>query len=220
VLEWQDTAKMQQVLIILSASGLLASVVALPAKLPGHSLLFLEDNHDALSAHVEHAHEDPLIAVPSFASNTFLALPNNNNAFGAQSGYNYEAPSRGYNYDPPAVPSGLYEVPTTTTTTTTTTPPPPPPAAYLPPDNVVPRPNEPVPSIVAPPPKSMDMLMPYNIGWEVKDDEYGVQMNHVEDSDGANVSGEYSVLLPDGRLQIVRFTSDPINGYQAEVIYQ
>lgn len=199
-----------QVLVILSAS-LLASVVALPAKLPGHDLLFLNDDHDALHAHVEHGHEDPLIAVPSFASNTFLAAP----------GYNYEAPSRGYNYDPPAVPSGLYETPstTTTTTTTTTTPPPPPPSAYLPPDNT-PVANEPVPVFAPPPPKPMDMLMPYNIGWEVNDEEYGVQMNHVEDSDGANVNGEYSVLLPDGRLQIVRFTSDPINGYRAEVIYQ
>lgn len=49
----------------------------------------------------------------------------------------------GYNYDPPAVPSGLYEVPagptnqievtTEHTTTTTTTTLPPPPQSYLPP---------------------------------------------------------------------------------------
>lgn len=198
-----------QGLIILCS--LVISVVALPAKLPGHELLFLNEGHDALHAHIDHGHDDPLIALPSDLSNT-------------RAGYNYEEP-RGYNYDPPAVPSGLYETPvtTTTTTTTTTTPPPPPPAAYLPPDNIVPRPNEPVPTFVLPQPKpdtKPDMLMPYSIGWGVDDGDYGVQMNHVEDSDGENVNGEYSVLLPDGRLQIVRFTSDPINGYQAEVIYQ
>ncbi|CAL4095357.1 unnamed protein product [Meganyctiphanes norvegica] len=193
--------------LIIAAASLVASVVALPAKLPGHNLIF-SDDHDALHAHVDHGHEDPLIAVPSVLSNTFA-------------GYNYEEP-RGYNYAPPAVPSGLYETPvtTTTTTTTTTTPPPPPPAAYLPPvrDEIIPQPSNPIPEIL-PPAKPM-MLMPYNIGWGVSDNEYGVQMNHVEDSDGANVNGEYSVLLPDGRMQIVRFTSDAINGYQAEVIYQ
>merc|ERR1711962_342340 len=122
---------MQVLAFILSASSLASVVVeALPAKLPGHDLLFPAD-HDALHAHVEHGHEDPLIAVPSFASNTFLAAP-------VRQGYNYQAPSRGYNYDPPAVPSGLYETPSTPpSTTTTTTTPPPPPSAYLPPrDNV------------------------------------------------------------------------------------
>jgi len=204
--EGSSTMQHQGLVVVCS---LLASVVALPAKLPGHDLIFSED-HDALHAHVAHSHEDPLIAVPSDVRNTFSA------------GYNYEEP-RGYNYDPPAVPSGLYETPSTTTTTTTT-PPPPPPADYLPPDNILPGPNEPIPDFALPNPKTeapmKGMLMPYNIGWDVADQESGVQMNHIENSDGANVNGEYSVLLPDGRMQVVRFTSDPINGYQAEVFYQ
>lgn len=64
------------------------------------------------------------------------------------------------------------------------------------------------------------MPMPYNIRWGVADEESGNVFNHVEDSDGKDVTGEYSVLLPDGRMQIVRFTVDPINGYQAEVSYE
>ena len=64
------------------------------------------------------------------------------------------------------------------------------------------------------------MLMPYNINWGVEDQETGNMFRHVEDSDGQDVTGEYSVLLPDGRLQVVRFTSDPVNGYQAQVFYE
>lgn len=62
--------------------------------------------------------------------------------------------------------------------------------------------------------------MPYDITWGVQDDESGNQYSHVENSDGRDVSGQYSVLLPDGRTQVVRFTSDPVNGYQAEVSYE
>lgn len=64
------------------------------------------------------------------------------------------------------------------------------------------------------------MPMPYNIRWGVADQESGNVFNHVEDSDGKDVTGEYSVLLPDGRMQIVRFTVDPVNGYQADVTYE
>ena len=63
-------------------------------------------------------------------------------------------------------------------------------------------------------------LMPYDIGWAVDDAKSGNSFRHVENSDGRDVTGEYSVLLPDNRLQIVRFTSDPINGYRAEVFYE
>ena len=64
------------------------------------------------------------------------------------------------------------------------------------------------------------MLMPYNIDWAVRDPDSGASFSHVENSNGKDVTGEYSVLLPDNRLQIVRFTADPVNGYQAEVFYE
>lgn len=64
------------------------------------------------------------------------------------------------------------------------------------------------------------MPMPYDFDWAVQDPDSGNRFSHVENSDGTDVRGEYSVLLPDNRLQIVRFTSDPVNGYQAEVFYE
>ena len=39
-------------------------------------------------------------------------------------------------------------------------------------------------------------------------------------SDGDVIRGEYRVQLPDGRLQIVKYTADWKNGYNAEVSYQ
>jgi hypothetical protein len=69
----------------------------------------------------------------------------------------------------------------------------------------------------------MDMLMPYAFTYNVADEdaeENAVQISQSVDSDGALTVGEYSVMLPDGRLQIVKFRSDAENGYQAEVTYQ
>ncbi|KAG7168186.1 Pro-resilin-like 100 [Homarus americanus] len=121
---------------------------------------------DGLDHH--HHHHDPLIAIASA-----------------------QAPVVGYNYDPPAQPSGLYELPAQNS------------------EKVEPS-----------GPTTTMMPMPYNIKWGVSDPESGNIFNHVEDSDGKDVTGEYSVLLPDNRMQIVRFRVDPINGYQAEVTYE
>ena len=61
--------------------------------------------------------------------------------------------------------------------------------------------------------------MPYEFEWEVNDIENGNVFTHVEDSDGSVTTGEYRVLLPDGRMQIVAFV-DRGNGYEATVTYQ
>merc|ERR1712212_66949 len=62
--------------------------------------------------------------------------------------------------------------------------------------------------------------MPYNYAWAVADPGAGLDFGQNENSDGNVVSGEYRVLLPDGRTQIVRYTSDHVAGYVAEVTYE
>ena len=46
--------------------------------------------------------------------------------------------------------------------------------------------------------------MPYNYAWAVADEPAGLDFGQNEASDGSLVTGEYRVLLPDGRTQIVR----------------
>ena len=62
--------------------------------------------------------------------------------------------------------------------------------------------------------------MPFDFSYEVKDEYTGNDFGHESNSDGNTVTGEYRVLLPDGRTQIVRYTADHHNGYQAEVTYE
>ena len=50
---------------------------------------------------------------------------------------------------------------------------------------------------------------PYNYSYEVKDEPAGLNFGQNENSDGSVVSGEYRVLLPDGRTQIVRYDIQP-----------
>lgn len=61
--------------------------------------------------------------------------------------------------------------------------------------------------------------MPYEFEWDVNDLETGNVYSHVESSDGTVAMGEYRVLLPDGRLQVVQFI-DRGRGYEATVTYQ
>merc|ERR1712121_124165 len=52
-------------------------------------------------------------------------------------------------------------------------------------------------------------------------DESGRHFAKTETSDDDGVvRGEYRVELPDGRVQIVSYTADHVNGYQAEVRYE
>jgi hypothetical protein len=62
--------------------------------------------------------------------------------------------------------------------------------------------------------------MPYDFNYAVKDDYYGTDYSHNAVSDGDVVKGEYRVQLPDGRLQIVRYTADWKTGFHADVSYE
>jgi len=62
--------------------------------------------------------------------------------------------------------------------------------------------------------------MPYDFQYAVRDADFGNDFSQQEKSDGDVITGEYRVLLPDGRTQIVRYTADWKNGYNAEVTYE
>ncbi|XP_042891660.1 pro-resilin-like [Penaeus japonicus] len=62
-------------------------------------------------------------------------------------------------------------------------------------------------------------LMPYDFTWGVEDGESGNAFTHLENSDGNTMQGEYRVLLPDGRTQVVSF-HDNGAGFEAEVTYE
>ena len=60
--------------------------------------------------------------------------------------------------------------------------------------------------------------MPFDFNYSVNDIETANDYSHKAVSDGDVTRGEYRVQLPDGRTQIVRYTADWKNGYNAEVI--
>ena len=55
-------------------------------------------------------------------------------------------------------------------------------------------------------------LGPYRYGYAVTDDN-GLDFNQQETSDGGVVTGQYSVVLPDGRIQTVKYSVAPDTGY-------
>ena len=61
--------------------------------------------------------------------------------------------------------------------------------------------------------------MPYAYTYGVKDEYSGVNFGENKKSDGNLVQGTYHVLLPDGRVQNVKYTADHYAGYIAEVSY-
>lgn len=61
---------------------------------------------------------------------------------------------------------------------------------------------------------------PYNFQYAVRDAASGNDYKQQESSDGRTVQGEYRVLLPDGRNQIVRYKADDATGYNADVQYE
>lgn len=58
---------------------------------------------------------------------------------------------------------------------------------------------------------------PYHYGYSVNDPVTANHQSHESASDGDVTRGEYRVLLPDGRTQIVKYTADAKNGYNAQV---
>merc|ERR1711884_639801 len=62
---------------------------------------------------------------------------------------------------------------------------------------------------------------PYTYTYGVADDYSKANFNAAETADANGVvSGSYSVALPDGRIQHVKYTADHVNGYVAEVTYE
>merc|ERR1712209_279833 len=62
---------------------------------------------------------------------------------------------------------------------------------------------------------------PYQFTYAVADDYSKSSFNAEETSDGAsNVAGSYSVALPDGRIQHVKYTSNGYDGFVADVTYE
>jgi len=63
-------------------------------------------------------------------------------------------------------------------------------------------------------------LMPFDFGYTVEDADSDNSYAHSSNSDGQQVTGSYRVLLPDCRTQVVTYTADRVNGYQAQVTYE
>ncbi|XP_045507871.1 pro-resilin [Colias croceus] len=60
--------------------------------------------------------------------------------------------------------------------------------------------------------------MPFDFAYTVNEDDNNYSHNAI--SDGDVTRGEYRVALPDGRTQIVKYTADWKNGFNAEVSYE
>ncbi|XP_037804811.1 pro-resilin-like [Penaeus monodon] len=91
---------------------------------------------------------------------------------------------------------------------------PPPPAPYHPP----PAPYHPPPPAYHSEPHYPDVPPKYTYNYGISDD-YGVNLGHSESRDGYKTEGSYTVDLPDGRKQIVKYV-DNGDGLVAEVTYE
>merc|ERR1711902_337057 len=62
---------------------------------------------------------------------------------------------------------------------------------------------------------------PYSYTYAVADDYSGAAFNQAENNDGTGVvDGEYSVNLPDGRIQHVKYHANDYDGFVADVTYE
>ncbi|XP_071523382.1 uncharacterized protein [Panulirus ornatus] len=128
-----------------------------------------------------------------------------------------DAPRPGYSYPAPPPPVYAHPAPYAPPPAPTYAPPPP---AYNPPPPAPTYAPPPAPTYAPPPAKYEHKGMPYDFAYGVKDEYSGNNYGHNENSDGSTVTGEYRVLLPDGRTQIVTYTADHYKGYIAEVRYE
>ena len=74
----------------------------------------------------------------------------------------------------------------------------------------------------APPPAyQADYSAPpqYQFEYRAEDEYAALQFGQQEQRDGAETSGQYSVLLPDGRLQTVTYTVLGERGFEADISY-
>lgn len=58
----------------------------------------------------------------------------------------------------------------------------------------------------------------YHFSYGVEDPKSKVSQSRKESRHGDEVHGEYSVVNPDGKLMVVKYSADKHNGFQAEVI--
>ena len=66
-----------------------------------------------------------------------------------------------------------------------------------------------------------DEISPFTYTYAVADDYSKANFNQQESNDGnSNVQGSYSVALPDGRIQTVKYTSNGYDGLVADVTYE
>ncbi|KAL7634361.1 UNVERIFIED_CONTAM: hypothetical protein RMT77_014738 [Armadillidium vulgare] len=139
-----------------------------------------------------------------------------------QSGYGLPQPQRPPNLYRSPSPSPSQPSPQNTYRTPSSPPsqPPPPPPPPPRPSQSYGAPSNPGSVRVELPSQPQQMEgMPYDFDWKVEDEESGNYFNHIETSDGQKTEGEYRVLLPDGRTQVVKFYDDG-NGFNADVTYE
>ena len=61
---------------------------------------------------------------------------------------------------------------------------------------------------------------PHAFDYAVNNHDSGAQFSANENSDGKQTTGFYTVALPDGRVQTVKYTVDDFGGFNAEVSYE
>jgi len=76
------------------------------------------------------------------------------------------------------------------------------------------------PAYGPPPSYEKEAAQPYSYQYAVQDDYSGSNFAASENSDAKVVTGSYTVHLPDGRIQTVKYTADHYNGYVADVSYE
>lgn len=59
----------------------------------------------------------------------------------------------------------------------------------------------------------------YEFSYEVDDAETGTKFGHSEQRDGDLATGEYNVVLPDGRKQVVEYEAG-LQGYKPQIRYE